>query len=130
MALLAISALVSEEGFSSLSEDQLAAIEAALPDADALQAQQTAADNLAQLEQQLEQTSEALTSSQAVITEREQRISQLESELASLRQAPAEAAAVAISKSDANDSNAVSTAVKDGMSLSDQIAAVKEQYGM
>lgn len=130
MALLAISALVSEEGFSSLSEDQLAAIEAALPDADALQAQQTAADNLAQLEQQLEQTSEALASSQAVITEREQRISQLESELASLRQAPAEAAAVAISKSDANDSNAVSTAVKDGMSISDQIAAVKEQYGM
>ena len=130
MALLAISALVSEEGFSSLSEDQLAAIEAALPDADALQAQQTAADNLAQLEQQLEQTSEALSASQALATEREQRISQLESELASMRQAPAEAAAVAISEGDANDSNAISTAVKDGMSLTDQIAAVKEQYGL
>jgi len=129
MALLAITELVAEEGFSSLSEEQLLAIEAALPDAEAVEAQQTATDNIAQLEQQLEQTSAALTASQQLAAEREQRIAALEAEAVELRGAPAETTAVAITGSDADASETSVTVVKEGMSLDEQMEKVSQAYG-
>lgn len=130
MALLAITELVAEEGFSSLSEDQILAIEAALPDADAVEAQQTTLNNnIAQLEQQLEQTSTALTASQSLADEREQRIALLETELTELRAGPADVTGAAVTKADTDASQTSATVTRDGMSIEEKMEKVSQAYG-
>lgn len=137
MALLAISGLAADEGFSSLSLDQLAAIEAALPGVDDQEAAQTASNTIAQLEQQLEQTSQALAVSRQLATENEQlaatsaqRVTELEAENADLRAKPAEPSATFVTSSDTSSSDTTATVVKQGMGIDEQMAAVKEAYNL
>lgn len=116
MAILALTELVAEDGFSSLSQEHLQAIEAALPEADAPDAAllasqlQTANDTIAQLNA---------------------GIAGLETDNEALRNKPAEAPARVTPSADAAPvSEASKTVVKPGMSLQEQINAVKKEYNI
>lgn len=111
-AILALTELASDEGFSSLSEDQLEAIEAALPSEDA-----------ADLSLQIQQATQT-------ITERDERISTLETELAELRTGPAEKPAAAVSATDKGKTDANAPFITDDMPLDEAIERVTKEYGI
>jgi ClpP class serine protease len=108
MALLAISALVVDEGASSLNEDQLQAIEDALAKANA---------------------PVSTADSDLEISSRDLRIAALEKDLADLRGLPAEKPAAAITSSDPGASDDGPT-VRDDDSLIDGIAKIKREFGL
>jgi protease-4 len=111
MSVLSITELATDEGFSSLSEEQLDAIEAALPEA-----------SQDDLQLQVQQAND-------VISQRDSRITELEAEVAQLRNEPAEEAATVIPqvKTGATDTSML---VDENTPLAEAIEIVKQEYGI
>jgi ClpP class serine protease len=136
VALLAISELIVEDGFSTLSVDQLETIEANLQepggiDATEIQSQLSASEQtINERDQRIAQLLQELDAATLTINERDQRIAQVSQELDSIKAAPAENTAIVAPQSDNNDTPAFgSPVVKEGMSASEAMDLVKQEYG-
>jgi ClpP class serine protease len=108
-ALLGISELASDEGFSSLSDQQLETIEANLGITAELVDDGTHATELQQ---------------------RDERIAKLEKELTELRNEPAAASAAVVISNDPGADSKGATTVKEGDSTIDAIAKIKLEFGI
>lgn len=128
-ALLAISELAMDEGFSSLSEDHLTSIENALPDADA--EVEDLSDDLAEANAMLAQRDQEIQSLQDLINGHEQAIAQRDQTIAQLRAQPAEEPAAFHAQADSDASqNENGPVVTDDMDTLTAMKKVKEAYGL
>lgn len=115
-ALLGITELAAEDGFSAMSEEQLETIENALAN--------LPADKSAELQEQIDKAD-------ATIADLNLTVQQLNSEIADLRGSAAEGPARVVTASNgAADANADGNVVKEGMPLSDAIEKIKGEFGI